>query len=176
MKELRSRLQRKRRCGLPYGQGIAGSASRDAAACASRDATKAWSLAIPGHHSAPFQWPAKLNLKSWRSWANRNRKWLLPTFYKSDFAGNESLIKRLPFGVSAWCKQSALQEPEFLNIMLCSRQLVVRGTLWLMFLYSSLKLAERSGCWSRLRAFRHGSHRLRKEPSGRQSNNLFSPP
>jgi hypothetical protein len=38
-----------------------------------------------------------------------------------------------------------------------------RGKLWLMFLLQQFELAERSGCWSRLRAFRHGSHRLRKE-------------
>src|SRR6185312_932693 len=161
MKELRLPPRRMRRCALQSASNIAGSASRGVAAYASTDAAIACWPAIPGQQFAPFQWPAKLNLRSWRSCGNRNRKWLLSTFYKSHFGRNESLIKRVPFGVTPLCKQSALQEPEFLNIMLCSRR-HSRGALWLMFLYSSLKLAERSGCWSRLRAFRHGSHRLRK--------------
>src|SRR6185437_13786534 len=58
---------------------------------------------------------------------NRNIKRLLPTFYKSHFGRNESLIKAVPFRVTARCKQSALQEPEFLNIMLCSRRLFRRA-------------------------------------------------
>src|SRR5579864_1415588 len=38
------------------------------------------------------------------------------------------------------------------------------------------ELAERSGCWSRLRAFRHGSHRLRKRAIWPAKQQPFSPP
>lgn|SRR5579871_4666796 len=138
MKESRLLPRRRRRCVLQSGPGIAWWASHDASACASTGATIAGKLAIPELQSARRQRLAKLNLMSWRACENRNRKALPSNFYKYHFGTNESLVKQIPFGVTSLCKQSALQEPEFLNIMLCSRRLVPQGALWLMFLYSSL--------------------------------------
>jgi CspA family cold shock protein len=139
------------------------------------DATIAGKPAIPDLQSALPQWLAKLNLMSWRTCENRNRKAHLSNFYKDHFGTNESIVKQVPFGVTALCKQSALQEPEFLNIMLCSRRLVPGAFLVDVFV-QQLELAERSGCWSRLRAFRHGSHRLRKRAIWRAKQQPFSPP
>src|SRR6476469_2173702 len=60
---------------------------------------------------------------------NRNRRCLPPSCYKYHFEQNESLIKRVPLCGKALCKQSALQEPEFLNIMPCSRRFIPLGHL-----------------------------------------------
>jgi len=38
----------------------------------------------------------------------------------------------------------------------------IAGRILVDVFVQQFELAERSGCWSRLRAFRHGSHRLRK--------------
>ena len=93
------------------------------------DATIAGKQAIPELLSARRQRLVKLNLMSWRACANRNRKALPSNFYKYHFGTNESMVKQVPFGVTALCKQSALQEPEFLNIMLCSGGLSRRRIL-----------------------------------------------
>jgi hypothetical protein len=69
---------------------------------------------------------------------NRSRKRPVLIFYKSHFGRNEGSTKPVHFGVGPQCKQSALQEPEFLNIMLSARRLISPGAFWLMFLYSSL--------------------------------------
>jgi hypothetical protein len=90
-------------------------------------ATIAWKLAILELQSALLQRPAKLNLMSWEILQNRTRKALHFDFYKDHFGTNESIVKQVPFSVTALCKQSALQEPEFLNIMLCSPASVARG-------------------------------------------------
>src|SRR6476620_6288373 len=127
MKELRSPPRKKRRYALQSGPDIAWWAIRDASACASKGATIAGKLAIPELQSALHQRPAKLNLMSWEILQNRNRKALPSRFYKNHFGINESIEKEVPFGVTTVCKQSALQEPEFLNIMLCSPGSVVRG-------------------------------------------------
>src|SRR5436305_6552557 len=148
MKELRWPPRRKRRYALQSGQGIAWWASRGASACASTGATIAGKLAIPELQPAPRQWLAKLNLMSWRSCENRNRKALPSNFYKNHFGTNESVVKQVPFGVIALCKQSALQEPEFLNIMLCSPAACLAGRILVDVFVQQFELAERSGCWS----------------------------
>ena len=176
MKELRSPPRRKRRYALQSGQDIAWWASRGASACASTGATIAGKLAIPELQSARRQRLAKLNLMSWRACENRNRKALPSNFYKDHFGRNESIVKQVPFGVTALCKQSALQKPEFLNIMLCSRRLVSRGAFWLMFLCSSLNSPNDPVAGVRLRAFRRGSHRLRKRAIWPAKQQPFSPP
>jgi hypothetical protein len=113
---------------------------------------------------------------SWRACENRNRKALPSNFYKYHFGTNESIANQVPFGVTPLCKQSALQEPEFLNIMLCSRRLVPRGALWLMFLYSSLNSPNDPVAGVAFGPSGTAAIACGKEPSGRQSNNLFSPP
>jgi hypothetical protein len=110
---------------------------------------------------------------SWRSCENRNRKALPSNFYKDHFGTNESIVKQVPFGVIALCKQSALQEPEFLNIMLCSRRLVPRGAFWLMFLYSSLNSPNDPVAGVAFGPSGTAAIGCGNEPSGRQSNNLF---
>ena len=77
---------------------------------------------------------------------------------------NARIIKSLPFRVTALCTHSTLQEPEFLNIMLCSPVACPAGRILVDVFVQQFELAERSGCWSRLAgwAFRHGSHLLRK--------------
>jgi hypothetical protein len=111
---------------------------------------------------------------SWRACENRNRKALPSNFYKYHFGTNESLVTQIPFGVTSLCKQSALQEPEFLNIMLCSRRLVPQGALWLMFLYSSLNSPNDPVAGVTFGPSGTAAIGCGKEPSGRQSNNLFS--
>jgi hypothetical protein len=86
---------------------------------------------------------------------------------------NESIIKSIPFRVTALCKQSTLQEPEFLNIMLCSRQLRPQGAFWLMFLYSSLNSPNDPVAGVAFGPSGTAAIGCGKEPSGRQSNNLF---
>jgi hypothetical protein len=93
---------------------------------------------------------------------NRSRKRPVLIFYKSHFGRNEGSTKPVHFGVGPQCKQSALQEPEFLNIMLSARRLISPGAFWLMFLYSSLNSPNDPVAGVALAAFRHGSHRLRK--------------
>ncbi|MGZ4841978.1 MAG: hypothetical protein ACXV5J_09550 [Candidatus Angelobacter sp.] len=104
---------------------------------------------------------------------NRNRNCLPSTFYKSHFGQIESLIKRVPFGVAELCKQSALQEPEFLNIMPCSRRFIPQGAFWLMFLYSSLNSPNDPVAGVAFGPSGTAAIGCGKELSGRQSNNLF---
>jgi hypothetical protein len=52
--------------------------------------------------------------------ANRNRKGFLSVVLIGRLAGNESYQAVFPLVVWRCVKQNALQEPEFLNIMLCS--------------------------------------------------------
>jgi hypothetical protein len=176
MKGSRSPLRKKRRYAPQSGPGIAWWATRDASACASTGATIAWKLAILELQSALLQRPAKLNLMSWEILQNRNRKALHFGFYKDHFGTNESIVKQVPFGVTALCKQSALQEPEFLNIMLCSPGECSAGALWLMFLYSSLNSPNDPVAGVAFGPSGTAAIGCGKEPSGRQSNNLFSPP
>jgi len=86
---------------------------------------------------------------------------------------NEGIIKSIPFRVTALCKQSTLQEPEFLNIMLCSRQLRPQGAFWLMFLYSSLNSPNDPVAGVAFGPSGTAAIGCGTEPSGRQSNNLF---
>jgi hypothetical protein len=72
-----------------------------------------------------------------RSCKNRNRKRDSSTFYKSQLATNESSAMVFPLALWHTAKQSALQKPEFLNIMPSSRRIIPQGALGLMFLYSS---------------------------------------
>ena len=65
-------------------------------------------------------------------------------------------------------------EPEFLNIMLCSRQLRPQGAFWLMFLYSSLNSPNDPVAGVAFGPSGTAAIGCGKEPSGRQSNNLFS--
>jgi len=54
--------------------------------------------------------------------ANRNRKRFPSAVLKGRRAGNESYPSGVPLWGLALCKQSALQKPEFLNIMPSSRR------------------------------------------------------
>jgi len=53
---------------------------------------------------------------------NRNRKRFPSAVLKGRLAGNESYQTVFPLGVWRCAKQSALQKPEFLNIMPSSRR------------------------------------------------------
>jgi hypothetical protein len=142
------------------------------------DAARAWWQAILRLESALFQRLTKLNLMSWRSCENRNRKCRSYAVLKSHSAENESYATVFPFGVWRCLKQSALQKPEFLNIMPSSRRSSAQGAFGLMFLYSSLNSPNDPVAGVAFLFGPSGTAAIccGKELSGRQSNNLFLRP
>jgi hypothetical protein len=97
-------------------------------------------------------------------------------FYKSRTAENESSAKAFTLALWHQAKQSALQKPEFLNIMPSSQRSSAGRTRVDVFV-QQLNFAERSGCWSPCsQAFRHGSHLLRKRAIWPAKQQPFTPP
>src|SRR5947207_14406986 len=72
--------------------------------------------------AAAVSWAVETEHDVMRSCKNRNRKRDSSTFYKSQWVINESPAKAFPLALWHTVKQSALQKPEFLNIMPSSRR------------------------------------------------------